>query len=360
MRYSRATSRSLILIATMAVVMVLLAPQANAQYVHDENITQALEEIVNAIDPGDAMPDTQGQLVVRWTNPAGGDTTYAGTTAISTSVDTGYDINDIAGENLDTGTATIGAGDSRVIAIGVENYGNNATAIDFDAYHLIEGSDISNDTFTMSLYWEDGFSGPGDFDEGTATEIGPDRSSVPFEYADQKTFFAVITAEPDASDGDEVNSEYFVTNNAPKITASGDGWERGEPIGEDDTYDTQYLTFTTTVAGPVLSITKSQDVVEDDARPGGQIDYTLEITNTGSDTATDVTVVDAVPQFATYVGGSAGGDGDPTIEHEDTYDGEDWTAGDDENAVKIRWTYDEVGYEAGINSRELNFSVTID
>jgi len=338
-------------------------------------VTQAMEEVINAIDPGDQLPDTYGQLSSRWVNEAFGDTSFAAADAqIELEVDTGWDMSDIS-DTTDTDpgnpdifadtTATISAGDSVVRAIPIANLGNNYVEIDFSSHHLIEATEaVSNDTFTLSLHHADGFHESEDFDGAATTEVGGSKGDIAgWTMGQVRTLFLVVEADPDAADGNEVESEFFVTNNAPKKTGTGDGWERGTPTGGvDDQYDTQTGVFLTSVAGPIIEIDKQFAGGEppEDKRPGATVEYELTVENVGSAVAKEVIVVDAIPQFTTYTG-DADGPAEATIEYEDTLGGDNWQDPgevEDEDVQMIRWSWDELADEDP--EQELSFSVTID
>ncbi|MEZ4733522.1 MAG: GEVED domain-containing protein [Caldilineaceae bacterium] len=72
---------------------------------------------------------------------------------------------------------------------------------------------------------------------------------------------------------------------------------------------------------PKLEIKKRANVAQ--TTPGGQIEYTITIVNSGTGAATGVTMIDAIPAGATYVTGSASATA-PTV--------------DDSNPAQIKWT----------------------
>ena len=337
----------------------------------DLGITQALEEIINAIDPGEQLPEEAGQLSSRWVNEAFGDTSFAVADAeISINVDTGWDMSNvqdtIASEpEWDTVADTeyeflMAPGDSIVVAIPIVNQGNNASSIEFNAHHLIEGTDMSNDTFTMELGYRDGEHGPEDLTG--ANDVTDAEGTIDFTMGEVKTLFAVINIDADAADGDSTASEFFVTNNAPPDEDSpeyGDNWSYDEGPGSGDYRDTQALVFVTEVAGPVISIDKqfADGETPEDKRPGATVGYELTVENIGSAVAKEVIVVDAIPQFTTYPGDADAPDG-VDIDYEETLGGDNWQETmDAENVEMIRWSWDEL--DDG-ESDEVTFSVTID
>ncbi len=100
-------------------------------------------------------------------------------------------------------------------------------------------------------------------------------------------------------------------------------------------------------------------------RPGDTVLYTIHIWNSGADTATNVELMDAMPTNTTYVANSAtdttpSGNGTVTIEYDDDQSGS-FNGADNENAERIKWTWDTVGPQ-GNTTEEVyaEFKVTID
>ncbi len=382
-----------------AVGIALPAGQAVAEETTvDVGVTRALTEIVNAFDTAATQqryPDTHGELVVNWTNLAGGDTGWkAPEQTVTDSVDTGWDMSDIAAadsstidvdgadepvfsrarfgteeeRNIGADTVSMSAGDSVVRAVQVANLSNNYVDIDFSGYHdtIAEEIDqIEEGSFSLELFYEDGFREATDFDSGDVgggiTRVdGADGDIDGWTMGEVKTIYLVISADDQVSDGDYVESEFFITNNAPvhddDASTSGDSWERGLPTAEDR-FDTQWGYFVTEITGPRMMIDKrARDTGAWRMRPGDTVGYEIAIVNYGSDKATEIEVVDAIPEHTTYVPESAEGDtilqDNLTVEFESEYDGEDWDVDEPENVKKIRWTYDEIEYNEGIDPED--------
>jgi uncharacterized repeat protein (TIGR01451 family) len=332
--------------------------------------TTALSDILNALDT-DTTPLSAGQMSVKWTNGTGFDTQYADSAGqLATTVDTGYDMT-VLSDTLTPGASQgLTPGDSVVYAIPIRNLGNNASAIPFSHHHLVKSdSTATHDTFTLELYVENGEIGAGAFDPSTATALTASSDAVLFNENEEKTLFAVVTADVNAADGDTLVTSFLATDNAPLVGASttGDLWERGQPIVGDDTYDTQYLFFTTSVSGPVLEIEKSLALTSGRGRPGDTVEYTITVSNTGGDTAVNVDVVDAMPQYTTYVtgtadaGNTANGNTIFAAQYENTLGGEAFADGESTDAEKILWEVDAIGPTGELNdSVVITFSVTID
>ncbi len=339
----------------------------------EADITQALEEIINAIDPGAELPSNPGELSSRWNNLVGGDTSFAAADAtVSLTVDTGYDISDItasldANYGLTTDNsvqeATIGAGDTLIVAIPIQNLGNPASAIPFDLSHLIDGTDVQTDNFSVELWYADGEKVAADFDRNDVEfeEIANSAGEIEFTMGEQKTVFVLIKSEIDASDGTSVGSDFFVTNNAPRFDGtSGDNWNREDgPVETDDGMDTQELSFSVTVAGPNITIAKTQDYER--ILPGAEIVYTIGIENIGGASAANVIVADAIPQHTSFTGDFQADDADTVFFATDLAD-PDWTpqgdfVGDVADVRLIRWDWDEFAAAA---ESSVEFTVKID
>jgi len=111
----------------------------------------------------------------------------------------------------------------------------------------------------------------------------------------------------DSGDADDPTTVQTVFVDAAG-TAAGDAAEDGTH-SDDGTY---------TVATAALEVTKTSSVVSDPingttnpkAIPGAIIEYEITVENTGTSSATSVTVTDSVPANTVFVVGSVAGDGD--------------------------------------------------
>ncbi len=332
--------------------------------------TQAMEEIINAISPGDERPSEAGHLSANFLNPAGDTLWISAEAEVDAVVDTGWDMWDITTEinptisgNSHEDTQLIEPGGQLVIAIPVQNQSNNAKAIEFDASHLLPGDIIEGDTFSVELWYQAGELGAGDFDTETATALDDSEGSVEFVYQQIQTFFAVVEAKSTAVDGNSTTSEFWVTNNAPVRDPSnpewGDNWSMAAGPGSEDGNDTQSLTINSQISGPRLTLVKAQSVVDSDTRPGGKIDYTITVENIGSAVATELEIIDALPAHTT-LSEWATADGTPTIEYSTDYLSPNWEAEGEhaiEDVLMIRWFYTQID-EA--ESFDLEFQVEID
>jgi uncharacterized repeat protein (TIGR01451 family) len=116
-----------------------------------------------------------------------------------------------------------------------------------------------------------------------------------------------------------------------------------------------------TVATAALDVSKTQAVISDPfngganpkAIPGATIRYTITVTNTGSEVATDIVLVDATPANTTYAAGTITVDGAARTDINDG-DGSDYGA---TNAGSVTATIPTIGV-AG--SAVVTFDVTID
>lgn len=350
------------------------------------NGTTSLRDIINANSPDDSdTPNEAGEMSVEWANRNAQDTQYADSPGtVETSVDTGYDqipISDPAGA-----PGTLTAGDSQVYTLRVQNKGNNAKAVEF----TLQLSEESGTTASFSTEWFQEDSGNNSFDTNTDARVNSVGSDSPVFFAENEaeTYYAVITAHSDASDGDTLENRFFSTDNAPIGNGSagtpGDQWENTTVIagGAEDANDTQNVFFTTSIEGPVLEVSKSFDLVSGEARPGDTVAYTLTLTNTGSDTANNVSVYDAMPDSTTLVDtGTIGSSGDEaaivaggsqftvSTEHDNSLTGSFSTGASVTNTERLKMILDntntadggDLGPSGGIqNTVDIRFWVTID
>jgi len=292
---------SLLFLGLMAVVFVPTTATAVG--------TTAGDTLPNGLKPsGGTLPLASGQLSVEVVKQGGADTMYADTdSVVSTTVDTGFDIGTIGNPG---GPFTVAEdGDSVAVPFVVSNLSNNAQPIPFSTEHLVRAdSGVMNDSFTLDLYVADGDVSsipPG------ATNLNTSGDNVDFAEGDTKTIFAVITSKDTGLVGDEVESDFFVTDNAPingpgsnENNVVGDQWQDGSPINGVDSNDTQTFTFTTSISGPNIFVRKNVSLVAGSARPGDTVQYTITAWNDGDQASDTTTLVDAFPDSTVYVGGS--------------------------------------------------------
>jgi uncharacterized repeat protein (TIGR01451 family) len=159
-------------------------------------------------------------------------------------------------------------------------------------------------------------------------------------------------------DIDQIDGTGFIPNNATSATL--------EYTTQGDVYYPTVLTFAVDVFEPRLTITKSAD----DANgallaPGDEIEYTIHVESVGSDTATDIVLVDPIPAGTTYVANST------TIESGPNAGAVTDAAGDDVgefdgpgNQLVLRLgvgaTSAAGGNLASSTSTEIRFRVTLD
>ncbi len=355
----------------------LLVVPAYGQVTVDVGVTPAMQEIINALDPGETLPSEPGQLVGRFKNISDA-VDYVAAPQLILTVDTGWDMTDITDSTTITGesdpsavtvfgageTVTLQAGDSIVRAVEVANLGNNYVEIDFSAVHqALQGGD----SFSLALYYADGSHVADDFDDldPAPGEVTGAAGDIPgWTMGEVKTLFLVVEAESFATNQDAVLSRFSITNNAPLKTETGDGWERGIPLAEgvDDSYDTQSGIFWTKVSGPEIQLTKTQTAP--DRRPGGVISYSITVVNAGNDTAYELQVVDAIPASTGFNGEYTAGQA--AVYYETDLAGNNWTpiaelpVGEETTVEKLRWYYEEFPYETSGNHQDtIGFEVVI-
>lgn len=163
----------------------------------------------------------------------------------------------------------------------VTNEGN-----DTDAFNI---TGVSSSGATLEYYFAPG-SGATTVSEldpliDTTGDGIPDTGNViGFQSID---IVVAVTLKDNASNGSVDTSTITATSTA----------DTGDPKEADD------VVLTTTVQSPVLNLVKSV-LPTGDQPPGTELTYTVTATNSGEGTAVDVTVVDAIPEFTTYVTGS--------------------------------------------------------
>ncbi len=122
---------------------------------------------------------------------------------------------------------------------------------------------------------------------GTVTQTGNAAGEISvalgtLDAADTATITIIVTVPPTAAAGTITNT----------TTITGDGQET-DPTDNTDSVDVAV------VREAVLTLTKSD--TPDPVVVGGQLTYTILVTNTGPSTATNVTVVDTLPAGLTFV-----------------------------------------------------------
>jgi uncharacterized repeat protein (TIGR01451 family) len=322
----------------------------------------------------ETLPVSAGELSVKFQSIDGSDTNYQDTsTTVTTTVDTGFDVGNIS---FPSASQTVTSGETLVLAVPVYNLSNNPGNIPFDVEHLDHSdSNTSNDSFSLDLYYESGNHPTADFSGGESQVAGND-GTIQFAAGETITLYVTVTPNDTATAGDTIQSDLFVTDNAPigpdgsNTSLAGDQWERGSVINVADQYDTQSDTFVTTLFGANLEITKSVSLPDGSARPGDTVEYTITAWNDGNQAADTVTLVDAMPDSTSYVVGSAteandggNGNGSHTGESSGTFVGFDndfdlsngsanWSSssdlspnseGVDPNVATIFWPLDQIG-----------------
>ncbi|GAB3099385.1 SdrD B-like domain-containing protein [Pseudomaricurvus hydrocarbonicus] len=116
----------------------------------------------------------------------------------------------------------------------------------------------------------------------------------------------ILAAQGDAAGGDSVTLEYRAR--LASVLDSGTAVLNTGYLSGDNLAETPSNTTTTTViSAPQMTVEKtSADLTGDTAilQPGDRLRYTITVTNSGNENATDVTLKDLVPVFTTYVPGS--------------------------------------------------------
>ena len=294
--------------------------------------------IVNAVSPtGGTLPLNAGELSIGYT--LGNDSSYADTsTSVSLTVDTAYDM-DLVDTNYDweayfVKADTVSAGNTSTFSVWIRNDGNISYPINF--YH-----NWASDSVFISYQVYRDVDGNNQF---TLLGDAPALNSYSLAADAADTFFFVVTTYDTSPNGSFGKSTGKITDSAPVGygSSSGDGWEDGVPLGGgDDVEDTFTFTLRTYILGPLMRLSKT--VVDSGGlRPGDTIRYQIIYDNDGGDSANDLVIVDAVPQYTSWVVASWS-DSDP---HNSTIDlgfatslGQDTFADPEgDTSAKVRWS----------------------
>jgi large repetitive protein len=155
-----------------------------------------------------------------------------------------------------------------------------------------------------------------------------------------------------------VGTVYGVTagtdEDATFIVQAGDALTAAYADALIETGGTSTMTFTSTTLGPAITATKTVDKAEAD--PGEVLTYTITYQNTGSSDATDVEVLDDLPENVTYVVGSATGtDATATYQHAA---GGAFDASDAGVVVAVKWILE--GLLAPGETRSVEIQLQVD
>lgn len=285
---------SLFLILVTGIILCLTTSIAEATG------SASYSSITNAISPsGGTLPLNAGELSIAF--QLGSDSSYVDTSvSLTVKVDTAYDmeLNDsgVGWEAYFVKADTVPAGDTAVFSVWITNQSNAALPISFAHTYL------SDSVFkSYQVYFD--LNNNNQYDVGADQKVTGDSVMA----ADASgTFFFVVYTYDTSPDGSVGRSRGRITDSAPVRYGSttGDGWEDTQPLyGSDDTEDTFIFTFRTAILGPLMRISK---VIADSSglRPGDTIQYKITYDNDGGDSANNLIIVDAVPNYTSFVTGS--------------------------------------------------------
>ena len=321
----------IILIFVCFLSLMLLSAPSVYSYGTAEGTT-----ITNAQDQGTAGdPDVAGDSILKYANPLDV-TNYATSGNITTStVAAGYDMSIIPTLSDNSGYASANVDYSYSIT----NRGNIS-----DNIKIVVVESNSSGTFTGTIYsiLTNG--------ETVAGPLANPTWTTPSLAADASIDYTIrVTIPATAVDGNW--NVYGTTNLDQNGAGTGDSWPGTLAIAPatSDTAnarDTQNDFVKTTLEGPVLILTKSVDITQ--VKPYEVLLYSSTYSNSGSTLATNVFLVDYIPQNVRYVTNSAENNNTPhagsaTVEYyriaETSWTNSDYDAPSTvTNISKVKWT----------------------
>jgi uncharacterized repeat protein (TIGR01451 family) len=223
---------------------------------------------------GGTLPGTDitNQATVNYDDSAGNNLTEV-SNIVTTTVIQGASV-DVSPDN----SATAPAGETLYYAHTITNFSNDTDLIDVTA--------SSSEGWTLTL-WED-VNGDGLFDGGDALLTDTDADTVPDTgvLAVDATYDILVQVDVPAG---AVDGTVDITT----VTGTSDF-----DVGVSDS-----ATDTTTVAFPILTVTKSVAPLGDQV-PGTPLTYTVVVDNAGTADALNTVLTDPEPANTTYVGSS--------------------------------------------------------
>jgi len=177
------------------------------------------------------------------------------------------------------------------------------------------------------VYWDKDASGSytaGDVEHWDAIGLCPDSTHY---------FLLAVMVPSDAVDQSSASVRTWARD------ANGAGTNDSWPTGADD--DTRTDEVVAKVSVPVITVVKSTSTAS--GKPGDSVEYYIKITNSGSEAATNLQLVDVVPFYTHLTAEATGCLSDdsiaPTVEY---WDGSTWGAGYTGKS-KVKWAWSSVG-----------------
>ena len=243
-----------------------------------------------------------------------------------------FNVDILPGVLLETDDAKLGdPGDQIIYSFTVTNTGNAADVINI-SYNSDKG-------WTWEFYKDTNGDGSVNAGEPKLTDTNEDAIIDVGSLGQGGSIQILAVATIPAGSGDASKDITIVTGTSSQ-----------------DTDVKDQVTFTTTVTAPVLEVVKAVDPTGSQP-PGQELTYTVTTTNNGSGQATNVIIVDEIPEFTTYVLGSIkiGSSSEILSACSDENDADDAYYDNATPAVKTKG----ITLEAG-EARVLQFKVTID
>jgi len=237
---------------------------------------------------------------------------------VQVKVSTGYDISWVSPPDDKT---SLSVGATAYFAYKVRNDGNIGDRIVFST-EAVTGFSCQ---WPARVYWDKDASGgysAGDVEHWDSIGLCPDSTFY---------FLLAVNVPDDAAD----LSSASVRTYAKDANGSGanDGWgTTGDTINDE---------VIAKVNAPVITVVKSTSVAS--GQPGDSVEYYIKITNSGSQAATNLQLVDVVPFYTHLTADATGCLSDdslaPTIEY---WDGSSWGAGYTDKS-KVKWAWSSIG-----------------
>lgn len=272
-------------------------------------------------DKGDTgVDDVAGDTLLWWDQAA----SSATSNEVRVTVSTGYAVAWVS----TPGTSdSVSPGSTKYYPYQLINNGNRADRIYFSTANV-------TGTWGSTIFWDK--DGSGTYTAGDVECL----DTIGLLPGSTHHFLLAISVPAGAADGS--SSQIQVTAKDAYGSGTNDNW----PSATND--DTLTHSITATCAAAMISVVKS--TITETNKPGASITYTMNITNNGSAAATNLQLVDVIPENVTLAGAANGAGA--TISY---YVGGSWQ-GYAATATRIRWVWPTVNNGSSVSG---SYSATI-